>query len=69
MELTDKCEILADAAKYDASCASSAEPRRSSGGAADYRPASDGAALHLLRGAMTEHPPRQLDLWAQLQAA
>ncbi|SNT23391.1 putative DNA modification/repair radical SAM protein [Noviherbaspirillum humi] len=30
MELTDKLEILADAAKYDASCASSAAPRRSS---------------------------------------
>ena len=32
MELTDKLEILADAAKYDASCASSAAPRRSSEG-------------------------------------
>ncbi len=30
MELTDKLEILADAAKYDASCASSGAPRRSS---------------------------------------
>ena len=32
MELTDKLEILADAAKYDASCASSGAPRRSSQG-------------------------------------
>jgi putative DNA modification/repair radical SAM protein len=32
MELTDKLEILADAAKYDASCASSGAPRRSSEG-------------------------------------
>lgn len=30
MELTDKLEILADAAKYDASCASSAAPKRNS---------------------------------------
>ncbi|WP_256077972.1 putative DNA modification/repair radical SAM protein [Massilia sp. YIM B04103] len=32
MELSDKLEILADAAKYDASCASSAAPKRSSEG-------------------------------------
>lgn len=32
MELTDKLEILADAAKYDASCASSGAPKRSSDG-------------------------------------
>ena len=32
MELNDKLEILADAAKYDASCASSGAPRRSSKG-------------------------------------
>jgi predicted DNA-binding helix-hairpin-helix protein len=30
MELTDKLEILADAAKYDASCASSGAPKRDS---------------------------------------
>jgi predicted DNA-binding helix-hairpin-helix protein len=30
MELIDKLSILADAAKYDASCASSGAPRRSS---------------------------------------
>src|SRR5690606_28034052 len=30
MELNDKLEILADAAKYDASCASSGAPKRSS---------------------------------------
>ena len=30
MELTDKLEILADAAKYDASCASSGAPKRNS---------------------------------------
>ena len=30
MELKDKLEILADAAKYDASCASSGAPRRDS---------------------------------------
>jgi putative DNA modification/repair radical SAM protein len=34
MEITEKLEILADAAKYDASCASSAAPRRTSLGAA-----------------------------------
>jgi putative DNA modification/repair radical SAM protein len=32
MELTEKLEILADAAKYDASCASSGAPRRDSTG-------------------------------------
>jgi putative DNA modification/repair radical SAM protein len=32
MELTDKLEILADAAKYDASCASNGAPKRSSEG-------------------------------------
>ncbi|CUI05763.1 Biotin synthase related domain containing protein [Janthinobacterium sp. CG23_2] len=32
MELTDKLDILADAAKYDASCASSGAPRRTSEG-------------------------------------
>ena len=32
MELTDKLEILADAAKYDASCASSGAPKRGSAG-------------------------------------
>ncbi|MGZ3181170.1 MAG: putative DNA modification/repair radical SAM protein [Telluria sp.] len=32
MELIDKLEILADAAKYDASCASSGAPKRSSDG-------------------------------------
>src|SRR6478752_242593 len=32
MELKDKLEILADAAKYDASCASSGAPRRDSAG-------------------------------------
>lgn len=32
MKLTDKLEILADAAKYDASCASSGAPKRSSEG-------------------------------------
>jgi predicted DNA-binding helix-hairpin-helix protein len=30
MELKDKLEILADAAKYDASCASSGAPKRDS---------------------------------------
>jgi predicted DNA-binding helix-hairpin-helix protein len=34
MELTDKLEILADAARYDASCASSGAPRRDSTGEA-----------------------------------
>lgn len=100
MELTDKLDILADAAKYDASCASSGAPKRSSEGkegigatsgmgiyldlarlkcsmkkiapfivTAGYRPVSDSTASHLLRRAMAEHPPQQLDLWAQLQAA
>ena len=32
MQLIDKLSILADAAKYDASCASSAAPKRSSEG-------------------------------------
>jgi predicted DNA-binding helix-hairpin-helix protein len=32
MELKDKLEILADVAKYDASCASSGAPRRGSSG-------------------------------------
>ena len=32
MELNDKLEILADAAKYDASCASSGAPKRGSEG-------------------------------------
>ncbi|MGB5830096.1 MAG: biotin synthase, partial [Pseudomonas mandelii] len=32
MELIDKLSILADAAKYDASCASSGAPKRSSEG-------------------------------------
>ena len=32
MELSRKLEILADAAKYDASCASSAAPKRDSRG-------------------------------------
>jgi putative DNA modification/repair radical SAM protein len=36
MELTDKLEILADAAKYDASCASSGAPKRSSDGQAGF---------------------------------
>ncbi|TFV96548.1 putative DNA modification/repair radical SAM protein, partial [Oxalobacteraceae bacterium OM1] len=33
MDLSDKLDILADAAKYDASCASSGAPKRSSAGA------------------------------------
>jgi putative DNA modification/repair radical SAM protein len=36
---------------------------------ADYRPASDGTASDVLRRSMAEHPPEQLELWAQLQAA
>jgi putative DNA modification/repair radical SAM protein len=36
---------------------------------ADYRPAQGGAASHVLRRAMAEHAPQQLELWAQLQAA
>ncbi|NHZ83939.1 putative DNA modification/repair radical SAM protein [Massilia sp. CCM 8695] len=36
---------------------------------ADYRPASDSTASEVLRRSMAEHSPRQLDLWAQLQAA
>ena len=36
---------------------------------ADYRPASDTTASAVLRRAMAEHSPRQLDLWAELQAA
>jgi putative DNA modification/repair radical SAM protein len=36
---------------------------------ADYRPACDTTASHVLRRAMAEHPPQQLDLWAELQAA
>ena len=36
---------------------------------ADYRPASDATASHILRRSMAEHSPKQLDLWAELQAA
>jgi putative DNA modification/repair radical SAM protein len=36
---------------------------------ADYRPARDTTASEVLRRSMAEHPPQQLDLWAQLQAA
>ncbi|NHZ90223.1 putative DNA modification/repair radical SAM protein [Massilia sp. CCM 8733] len=36
---------------------------------ADYRPASDTTASEVLRRSMAEHSPRQLELWAQLQAA
>jgi putative DNA modification/repair radical SAM protein len=36
---------------------------------ADYRPASDSTASEILRRSMAEHSPRQLDLWAELQAA
>ena len=44
MELLKKLEILADAAKYDASCASSGAPQRSSRGA-DGLGASTGAGI------------------------
>jgi putative DNA modification/repair radical SAM protein len=36
---------------------------------ADYRPASDTTASEVLRRSMAEHPPEQLELWEQLQAA
>ena len=36
---------------------------------ADYRPASSTTASEVLRRSMAEHSPRQLDLWAELQAA
>ncbi|SHH54876.1 putative DNA modification/repair radical SAM protein [Massilia sp. CF038] len=36
---------------------------------ADYRPAADSTASHVLRRSMAEHSPQQLDLWAELQAA
>ncbi|MFP5392459.1 MAG: putative DNA modification/repair radical SAM protein [Gammaproteobacteria bacterium] len=36
---------------------------------ADYRPAADSTASEVLRRSMAEHPPQQLELWAQLQAA
>jgi len=36
---------------------------------ADYRPVSDTTASEVLRRSMAEHSPRQLDLWAELQAA
>ena len=36
---------------------------------ADYRPAQGSTASEVLRRSMAEHPPQQLDLWAQLQAA
>ncbi|QYF95578.1 putative DNA modification/repair radical SAM protein [Massilia sp. PAMC28688] len=36
---------------------------------ADYRPAADTTASEVLRRSMAEHSPRQLDLWAELQAA
>ena len=36
---------------------------------ADYRPASDTTASAVLRRSMAEHSPKQMDLWAELQAA
>ena len=36
---------------------------------ADYRPASSTTASEVLRRSMAEHSPKQLDLWAELQAA
>jgi predicted DNA-binding helix-hairpin-helix protein len=44
MELLKKLEILADAAKYDASCASGAAPQRSSRGV-DGLGASTGSGI------------------------
>ena len=36
---------------------------------ADYRPAADATASHILRRSMAEHSNKQLDLWTELQAA
>lgn len=46
MELIDKLAILADAAKYDASCASSAAPKRSSQGKAGLGSTSGAGICH-----------------------
>jgi putative DNA modification/repair radical SAM protein len=45
MKLTDKLEILADAAKYDASCASSGAPKRDSAGEAKGVGATNGMGI------------------------
>jgi putative DNA modification/repair radical SAM protein len=45
MELTEKLEILADAAKYDASCASSGAPRRDSTGDTNGIGATNGMGI------------------------
>ncbi len=45
MELIDKLAVLADAAKYDASCASSGTERRSSAGKADGVGSTEGSGI------------------------
>ncbi|MEG2962264.1 MAG: putative DNA modification/repair radical SAM protein, partial [Janthinobacterium sp.] len=65
MELTDKLEILADAAKYDASCASSGAPRRDSIGKEGFGATSgmgichsytpDGRCVSLLKVLLTNY--------------
>ena len=45
MELKNKLEILADAAKYDASCASSGTTKRDSSGSATALGSSGGAGI------------------------
>jgi len=65
MELKDKLEILADAAKYDASCASSGAPRRDSIGKEGFGATSgmgichsytpDGRCVSLLKVLLTNY--------------
>lgn len=65
MELTDKLEILADAAKYDASCASSGAPKRDSIGKEGFGATSgmgichsytpDGRCVSLLKVLLTNY--------------
>ncbi len=53
MELSRKLEILADAAKYDASCASSAAPKRDSRGRTGHSFTPDGRCVSLLKILLT----------------
>jgi predicted DNA-binding helix-hairpin-helix protein len=74
MDLTDKLEILADAAKYDASCASSGAPKRSSEGKDGIGTTSGTNRLYqadfLLRSyGFVASASQQMNLWTEPQAA
>ena len=60
MELTEKLKILADSAKYDASCSSSGSTRKNKNGVGNAAPsgichsfASDGRCISLLKILLT----------------